>query len=235
MDRSDARFAREESMTTSLGRALIERPVSGDEIERLSFECIEREGVRGAMPHKEWIVARRLIHTAGDPGLVRGLRFGTGWFDAAIGALQNHEAIYCDASMARAGISKARLRRATGGDPAVVCEVADPEVAAMAVESGLPRSVWAVRKAARTIGSGGIWLFGNAPTGLMELVRLHREDGYCPSLVVAMPVGFVHVVESKQEFLETGLPGIALAGRRGGSPLVVATLHALCSLLEETP
>lgn len=220
-------------MTTPLGRTLLENPVSGDEIERLSFACIEREGVRGHLDDGEWTVARRLIHTSGDPGLVRALRFAPGWRAAAMEALEKREAVYCDTSMARAGLSKGRLRRATGGEPEVLCEVADPEVAVLATASGLPRSVWAVRKAAERIGDGGIWMFGNAPTGLMELVRLHLEDGFRPSLVVAMPVGFVHVVESKQEFLESGLPGIALAGRRGGSPLVVATLHALCSLREE--
>lgn len=219
-------------MTITLGRRLLDHPISGEEIERLSFECIDREGVRGGMDEAEWTVARRLIHTTGDPGLVRALRFAPDWLDAAMAALGARESIYCDASMARSGLSKARLRRATDGEPDVLCEVADPDVAAQAAESGLPRSVWAVRKAAQRIGDGGIWLFGNAPTGLMELVRLHKEEGFRPSLVVAMPVGFVHVVESKQEFLTTALPGIALAGRRGGSPLVVATLHALCSLLE---
>lgn len=220
-------------MTTALGRTLLDNPVSGDEIERLSFEQIEREGVRRSMGDEEWTVARRLIHTSGDPGLVRTLRFVPGWREAAMDALRDLEPVYCDASMARAGISRARLLRATGGEPSIHCEIGDAEVAAQAKASGLPRSVWAVRKAAAAIGSGGVWLFGNAPTGLMELMRLHLEEGYRPSLVVAMPVGFVHVVESKQEFLGTGLPGIALAGRRGGSPLVVATIHALCTLLEE--
>ncbi|MBK8803241.1 MAG: precorrin-8X methylmutase [Fibrobacteres bacterium] len=220
-------------MTRTLGRALLEHPISGEEIERLSFERIEREGVRGTMAPEEWIVARRLIHTSGDPGLVRALRFVPGWQDAARNALRDREPVYCDASMARSGISRTRLLRATGGEPSIHCEVASPDVARRAAESGLPRSVWAVRKAAAAIGSGGIWLFGNAPTGLMELVRLHMEDGFRPSLVVAMPVGFVHVVESKEEFLGVGLPGIVLAGRRGGSPLVVACVHALCALLED--
>ena len=216
----------------TLGRKLIDFPVSGEEIERRSFEEIERENVRGALTEDEWTVARRLVHTTGDPGLVRALRFQGPWKEAGLEALENGESIYCDASMARSGISVARLRRATSREPLLVCEVADPEVANHARESGLPRSVWAVRKAAQVIGGGGIWLFGNAPTGLMELVRLHLEEGFRPSLVVAMPVGFVHVVESKAEFLGTSLPGIVVAGRRGGSPLVVATLHALCTIAE---
>jgi precorrin-8X/cobalt-precorrin-8 methylmutase len=220
-------------MTKSLGRQLMERPVSAEEIERRSFDQIEREAVRGELSPAEWTVARRLIHTVGDPELVPFLRFASGWQAAAMEALGRREPIYCDASMARSGISQARLRRATGGEVEIRCEVADADVAARALESGLPRSVWAVRKVAKEIGSGGIWMFGNAPTGLMELVRLHLEEGYRPSLVVAMPVGFVHVIESKEEFLSTGLAGLAVVGRRGGSPLTVAALHALCTLKEE--
>ncbi len=219
-------------MVTTLGRKLIDSPVSGEEIERRSFEAIERENVRGTLDQDEWTVARRLVHTSGDPGLVRALRFQGAWKHAGVEALVRGEPVYCDASMARSGISTARLRRATSREPSLLCEVADPVVSRQALESGLPRSVWAVRKAAELVGGGGIWLFGNAPTGLMELVRLHREEGFLPSVVVAMPVGFVHVVESKAEFQGTGLPGIVLAGRRGGSPLVVAALHALCSLTE---
>jgi len=45
-----------------------------------------------------------------------------------------------------------------------------------------------------------------------------------------MPVGFVHVVESKEEVLSLDVPSIALLGRRGGSPLAVSVVHALCGL-----
>ena len=60
------------------------------------------------------------------------------------------------------------------------------------------------------------------------------EEGLRPSLVVALPVGFVHVVESKEELMSLGVPYIATAGRRGGSPLAVSVLHALCGLAAET-
>ena len=73
-------------------------------------------------------------------------------------------------------------------------------------------------------------LFGNAPIGLLELNRLIIEENIRPALVVAMPVGFVHVVESKQELMSLGVPFIALEGRRGGSTLAVSVIHALCSL-----
>lgn len=221
-------------MTTCMGRRLLEMPVSGEEIERRSFEAIEAEKIRGALDDAEWVVARRMVHACGDPSLVRAVRFSGDWLEAARTALHAGESICVDASMARAGLSKVRLSRAcvSGEAPEIVCGIADPDVAAHAKVTGLPRSVWAVRKAAERLGGGGIWLFGNAPTALMELVRLHVEEGYRPSLVLAMPVGFVHVVESKAEFLESGIPGISVAGRRGGTPLVVAALHAICGLVE---
>jgi precorrin isomerase len=56
------------------------------------------------------------------------------------------------------------------------------------------------------------------------------EEGIRPALVVGMPVGFVHVEESKRELMSLGVPFISVAGRRGGSPLAVSALHALCSI-----
>jgi len=77
---------------------------------------------------------------------------------------------------------------------------------------------------------GAIALIGNAPVALMELSRMIIEEGLRPSLVVALPVGFIHVVESKEELMSLGVPFIATAGRRGGSPLAVSVIHALCGL-----
>ena len=42
-----------------------------------------------------------------------------------------------------------------------------------------------------------------------------------------MPVGFVNVEESKELLLQTEAPAIVLTGRRGGSTLAVACLHAV--------
>ncbi|MGC7880269.1 precorrin-8X methylmutase, partial [Desulforudis sp. 1190] len=94
---------------------------------------------------------------------------------------------------------------------------------------GLPRSLFAVRMA-RPILEGGIALVGNSPVALLELNRMIREGEVRPALVVAMPVGFVHVEESKRELMELDVPYICLAGRRGGSTLAVAALHALAML-----
>jgi precorrin isomerase len=137
-------------------------------------------------------------------------------------------AIYVDSNMIRGGISIERLRKANDGysPENVLCHVADKDVAEEAKAAGLPRSLFAVRKAKAAL-HGGIAVFGNAPVALMELNRMIVEDGVRPALVIAMPVGFVHVVESKEELMSLDTPYIALTGRRGGSPLAVSVIHSL--------
>lgn len=54
-----------------------------------------------------------------------------------------------------------------------------------------------------------------------------------PALVVGMPVGFVSAAESKDLIAaQNEVPWIVIRGRKGGSTLVVAALHALLALAE---
>jgi precorrin-8X/cobalt-precorrin-8 methylmutase len=72
---------------------------------------------------------------------------------------------------------------------------------------------------------------GNAPTALMELLRLIQSGSVRPALVVGMPVGFVAAAESKDALMAlTSTPWISTRGRKGGSTLVVAALNALMIL-----
>ncbi len=72
-----------------------------------------------------------------------------------------------------------------------------------------------------------IILVGNAPLSLARFARYILEENAKPALVIAMPVGFVNVVESKELIAQTSCPNITLMGRRGGSALAVTTLHAI--------
>ena len=80
---------------------------------------------------------------------------------------------------------------------------------------------------------GAVVAIGNAPTALLEVIRLVREEGVRPALVVGLPVGFVSAAESKAEMATVDeVPWMVIDGRKGGSTLVVAALHALLSLAE---
>ena len=80
---------------------------------------------------------------------------------------------------------------------------------------------------------GAIVGIGNAPTALIEVIRLIREEGAKPALIVGMPVGFVSAAESKDLLMTIDdIPWVAIKGRKGGSTLVVAAIHALLGLAE---
>ena len=114
----------------------------------------------------------------------------------------------------------------------VICTLQDPQVPALAAQLGTTRSAAALALW-RPHLAGAVVAIGNAPTALIELVRLIREEGVRPALVVAMPVGFVSAAESKDLMMTVNeVPWVAIKGRKGGSTLVVAAIHAMLSLAE---
>ena len=206
-------------------------PLSGEEIEARSMERIEKEVPSHSFGPEEWQVVRRMIHTTGDFGLIDLIRFSPGAISHGIEALRSGRTIYVDSRMIQAGLSLKRLQSAHKGYQTsdIYCHVDDEEVFEKARQQRLPRSLFAVQKA-RSILNGGLVVFGNSPVGLLEINRLIQEEEIRPALVIAMPVGFVHVIESKEELMSLEVPFIALSGRRGGSPLAVSVVHALCSI-----
>jgi precorrin isomerase len=208
-------------------------PMSGPEIEARSFACIDAECTDGAYSRDQWEVVRRMIHTAGDLKLASEVRFTADAVGNGVTALQRGAPLYLDSNMIRAGLSLERLRRVRSDYSAEQfhCCVADADVVRQAQQARLPRSLFAVRKS-RAMLDGGIAVFGNAPVALLELNRMIIEEGVRPALVIGLPVGFVHVCESKEELMGLPVPSIVIPGRRGGSPLAVSVVHALCACAE---
>jgi len=206
-------------------------PLSGEEIEARSMERIEKEVLPHPFGSEEWQVVRRMIHTTGDFGLIDLVRFSPGAISLGIEALRSGRSIYVDSRMIQSGLSLKRLQSVYRDYQAsdILCHVDDEEVFEKARQKRLPRSLFAVQKA-KPILNRGLVVFGNSPVGLLELNRLIQEEEIRPALVIAMPVGFVHVIESKEELMSLDIPFIALSGRRGGSPLAVSVVHALCAI-----
>jgi precorrin-8X/cobalt-precorrin-8 methylmutase len=116
----------------------------------------------------------------------------------------------------------------------VVSYISDDEVIATAKSRNSTRAIEAMRKAHR-LGrlDGALVAIGNAPTALLETVRLVQEEGARPALVIGVPVGFVSAAESKEATLAMTTPHIVAHGRKGGSPIAVAIIHALLLLSSE--
>lgn len=201
-----------------------------EEIEAESFRMIDEEVGPHAWPPAEWQVVRRAIHTSADFEYGRSMLMSPDAVTRGIAALHAGRSIVTDTTMALSGISKARL------DPfgiSVKCLVADPVVAKAAEKLGVTRSLMAMRSAALD-PDNGIFVIGNAPTALFELLRLVREEGLRPALVVGLPVGFVGASESKEELVkvagEIPFPYITNRGRKGGSNVAAAVMNALLIL-----
>ena len=171
-------------------------------------------------------VIRRVIHTTADFDYAENLFFSPDAVKKGIEALRHGTPIVTDTNMARAGISRAGLDRLGSS---AVCYMADPEVAAEAKRRSVTRAAVSVDRMAAE-RPGAVFACGNAPTALMALAA-HIRDGLRPTLVIAVPVGFVNVVEAKEEIIscceEYGIPVIAARGRKGGSNAAASICNAL--------
>ena len=205
---------------------------AGRAIEHDSFDIIDREVGNHGYSAEEWPLVRRMIHATADFEMNGLTRFHPQAMAAGLTAvLRGGTTIVADVEMICVGLSKPRLAHFT---LTPVHYISDDDVIEEARRDNSTRAIKAMHKA-RRLGKldGAIVGIGNAPTALIELVRLIHEEGVRPALVLGMPVGFVSAVESKDMLMAQELvPWIAIAGRKGGSTLVVAAIHALLSLAE---
>ena len=204
-----------------------------EEIEAESFRTIDLEAGSHQWSPAEWQIVRRAVHTTADFEYVRTMFMSADAISAGVKALLNGRGIVTDTTMALSGISKPRL--AAFQAPAS-CFVSDPQVAVEAGAQGITRSIIAIRKGTAD-PQNGIFVIGNAPTALFELLRQVREEGLRPDLVVGLPVGFVGAAESKEELVivasEYGIPFITNRGRKGGSNVAAAVMNALLIQAQE--
>ena len=132
--------------------------------------------------------------------------------------------IVTDVTMVTSGIRKGALQRL--GIEAK-CYLSDPRVAQMASSQEITRTQAGIRLAVEE-HPDALFAFGNAPTALMELCDLIRKGKAHPAGIIAAPVGFVHVRESKHMVKPFhDIPKIIVEGRKGGSNLAATLCNAI--------
>lgn len=193
-----------------------------EEIEKMSFTIIKSE-MKKEHDEKKLPLIMRAIHTSADFDYEDNLYFSEDVIDKALAAFCEGATIITDTTMALSGINKPALR-SLGME--ALCYIGDEEVAKRAKEEGRTRSYMAVKKASELDGEL-IFVVGNAPTALYALKELIEEEKLSPKLIIAVPVGFVNVVESKEEIIKLPVPSIVARGRKGGSNIAAALVNAL--------
>ena len=193
------------------------------DIEKRSFEIIS-ENLQGfVFKEEEEPIIKRCIHTSADFDYAKNMYFSENAVKIMQKALKNGAHIVTDTKMAMAGISKPTLKK-FGGE--VHCFISDEDVVQKAKERGVTRSFVSMEKAAE-LKMPLIFAIGNAPTALLSLYELIKSGKLSPVGIIAVPVGFVNVVESKELIRTLHIPIIAAMGRKGGSTIAAAICNAL--------
>jgi precorrin-8X/cobalt-precorrin-8 methylmutase len=218
IERIESTLGRSGDETIQPAKAL--RP---DEIEGESFRIIETLLDLSPFPESFRPVVKRVVHTTGDVDFAGTLVFHPEAVSAGIEAIKRGRNILTDVNMVKTGIDK-KLLTSFGGK--VICRVASPSVREKAREEGKTRASTAIRVSAPAL-TGGIVAIGNAPTALMETLKLVQEGKARPALIVGIPVGFVGAAESKSELEKQAIPYITNRGTKGGSAVAAAIVNAL--------
>ena len=198
----------------------------GQNIMIESFQTIAKELKRQDYPLDHKWALLHAIHTTADFDMENILYTDLGAVETLFNKVRTGalKTIISDVTMVTSGIRKGALQR-LGVE--AKCYLSDPRVAQMAEEKGITRTQAGIRLAVEE-HPDALFAFGNAPTALMELCELIRKDKAHPAGIIAAPVGFVHVRESKhmvKPFRE--IPKIIVEGRKGGSNLAATLCNAI--------
>ena len=188
-----------------------------------SFAIIERELGAHTLPPWAFAVVRRMIHASADFDFARTLRYSPDFPAAIQVAFCDRAPIVTDTEMVLLGV---RTALAAWPGLTAACYLNDPETKLTAGDD-LTRSAAGIRLAARR-HPRPVLAIGNAPTAVEEALRLVAEEGWRPRALVAIPVGFVGVVEAKERLLgQSAVPYLTCTGRKGGSAVTAAAVNAL--------
>ena len=197
--------------------------VAPSKIEDKSMELIEKNLNGHEIPPEQKPIIKRVIHTTGDFDFLTSIIFHDKAVSAGLKAVEEKKIIFTDVTMVQAGINKK-----LGHD--VRCVLNDSEVMKLASHEGITKASAAMKSLSHKL-DGNIIAIGNAPTALIELVNMIKNNGLKPALIVGIPVGFVNAKESKS-YLTTikDVPYITNRGQKGGSTVAVAIINALIKM-----
>lgn len=198
----------------------------GQDIMIRSFRTIERELKNKDIPlDRKWALLHA-IHTTADFDM-ENIFYAD---EKAIEKLHNQikqgnlRTIITDVTMVSSGIRKGALER-LGIE--VKCYLHDERVTELAKQKEITRTQAGIRLAVEE-HPDALYVFGNAPTALIELCELVRKGKATPSGIIAAPVGFVNVRESKHMTKPLkNIPKLIIEGRKGGSNLAATLVNSI--------
>lgn len=200
--------------------------VSPEDIEKRSFEIIEKQLEKRKFEPLHLPIIKRVIHATADFSYADNLCFSHDSVKKALSLINSGASIVTDTKMASVGINS-KVLNSFGGK--VYCFMDNKEVAEIAKKKKVTRASICMDMATN-LNEKCIFAIGNAPTALIRLYELIIENKIKPEFIIGVPVGFVNVIESKNLITKTDIPYIISKGRKGGSTVAVAICNALLYL-----
>ncbi|MDY7104521.1 MAG: precorrin-8X methylmutase [Actinomycetota bacterium] len=190
-------------------------PIEPHPIETESYRILDERVDLSHLGDGERAIVGRMIHATADLSFAETARIGADAVDALTAAIGRGAPVIVDAAMVAAGITRYPTS----------CLLAEVPVA----PEGSTRSAAAFRLAAQRHPTGAVFVIGNAPTALVELIDLAEAGSVSPAAVVGLPVGFVGAAESKARLWASALAPISVTnvGERGGSPPAAGAVNAI--------
>jgi precorrin-8X/cobalt-precorrin-8 methylmutase len=180
-----------------------------------SYRVLERRVDLSPWPDEQRAIVARVVHATADVSFAWSMRIGAGALGAAVNALRQGAPVVCDSHMLRVGVT----------DVDAVCLLDEIPVA----PQGSTRSAAAMALAAQRYPIDALWVVGNAPTALLELLRRWGQGELRPAAVVGLPVGFVGAREAKTSLWGSELSRVAITntGEKGGTAAAAGAVNAL--------
>lgn len=158
-------------------------------------------------------VTEQVIGSTAEVSYAQDLVCSEPWLEAAVGALAAGAPVVADGPVVTAGIAS----------EITICKSGESLTERLSRTAGIARAAAAVRLAFGEAGPGAIWVVGEEPVAIFEIIARSVE----PTLVIAMPAGFVAAVEAKRTLRESGLPVLTNASEKGGPVAAAAACRVL--------
>lgn len=184
-----------------------------EEIEENSME-FTRQKVREitGKDGEELEIISRAVYASGNLEIARHIYISKDAIEMGVSALKSGIGILTDVKMVKAGLRwDAENYLDEAGELARKLKITRT---AAGIRVGLSKGPKIV-------------VIGNAPTALVEAMKMHEEEGVEIPLIVATPPGFTNAVEAKEKLISTGIPCVVLRGNYGGSNIAVAIMNEI--------
>jgi precorrin-8X/cobalt-precorrin-8 methylmutase len=176
------------------------RPVSSDDQDQ-ELAALRSQIDLAGLPPLTRAVTEKVIGSTAEFGYANDLVCSEPWLESAVAALAAGARIVADGPIVAAGIGSE-----------VICKAGESLTERLSRTAGIAKAAAAVRLAFGEAGPGAIWVVGEEPVAIYEILARDVQ----PTLVIGLPAGFVAAVHAKHALRESGVPAVTNAGEKGG-------------------